>query len=208
MNRSIIFTTAFFLVGIFVALGWWYNGAQISQAESKNLALLNDSNSISLGSPDAKVVLVEFFDPACGTCAQFAPLVKELIKKHDPNLRLVLRYTPFHENVESVVYMLEATRAQDKYWESLDAILAYQSSWVLNHVAYPGRVWPILESVGVDIVALKTQMKEPSIKAKIAKDMEDAMALGVKKTPSFYVNGVALQRFGYEPLVDLIQKAL
>jgi protein-disulfide isomerase len=208
MNRSIVFTTAFFLIGIFAALGWWYNNSGPSSSESKNLIYLEDDLAPSFGNLGAKVVLVEFFDPACGTCAQFAPLVKELIKKHEPNLRLVLRYTPFHENVMPVVYMLEATRAQDKYWESLEAILTYQSSWVSNHVAYPGRVWPILESVGVDVEALKLQMKQPAIKAKIEKDMKDAQALGVQKTPSFYVNGVELKKFGYEPLVQLIESAL
>lgn len=208
MNRSVIFATTLFLVAAFVALAWWYDASKVSQNQSKNLSHLEDSLAPTMGNPDAKVVLVEFFDPACGTCAQFGPLVKDLVKKHDPNLRLVLRYTPFHENVAPVVYMLEATRSQGKYWESLDAILTYQSSWVFNHVAYPSRVWPILEQAGVDIEALKIEMKNPAIEAKIAKDMEDAKALGVTKTPSFYVNGVALERFGYEPLVDLIESAL
>jgi protein-disulfide isomerase len=60
----------------------------------------------------------------------------------------------------------------------------------------------------VDVEALKLQMKQPAIKAKIEKDMKDAQALGVQKTPSFYVNGVELKKFGYEPLVQLIESAL
>ena len=208
MNRSVIFSTAIFVIAIFFALGAWYNASQPAPQVSQNLSYLKDDSSPSFGNKDAKVVLTEFFDPACGTCAQFGPLVKDLVKKHDPDLRLVLRYTPFHENVTPVVYMLEATRAQGKYWEALEAILLHQSSWVYNHVAYPGRVWPILEQVGVDIEALKTQMKEPRITEKIKKDMEDAKALGVTKTPSFFVNGQALEKFGYEPLVELIESAL
>lgn len=208
MNRSIIISTLFILAGLFLALSWWYNGANSFSNQSKNLAYLEDASAPTLGDANAKAVLVEFFDPACGTCAQFAPLVKDLIKKYDPNLRLILRYAPFHENVEPVVYMLEATRAQGKFWEALDAVLKSQSFWVVNHVAQPARVWAVLEKAGVDLEALKIQMKNPEIKARIEKDKKDAMILKVMKTPSFYVNGVALERFGYEPLVELIESAL
>lgn len=208
MNRSVVFSTLVFLVAIFVALSSWYSASQNSQNVGQNLIYLEDKQAPSLGSANAKAVLVEFFDPACGTCAQFGPLVKDLLKKHEPNLRLVLRYAPFHENSAQVLYMLEATRAQDKYWESLEAIFLYQSSWVSNHVAYPSRVWPILEQIGVDIEALKDEMKKPHVKARVAKDLEDAKKLGVTKTPSFFVNGKALEKFGYEPLVDLIESAL
>ncbi|NLC27978.1 MAG: thioredoxin domain-containing protein, partial [Campylobacteraceae bacterium] len=171
-------------------------------------SILDTPHSPNLGSKSAKVVLVEFFDPACETCAQFAPLVKKLVEKHNPNLRLVLRYATFHENSHAVVKMLEATRAQGKYWEALEAVLAYQHTWTVNHVAYPSRVWSILEHAGVDVEALKVQMKNPDIEANIAKDIEDAKASGATKTPSFFVNGKPLEQFGYEPLIKLIESAL
>ncbi|NLM99387.1 MAG: thioredoxin domain-containing protein, partial [Campylobacteraceae bacterium] len=69
-------------------------------------------------------------------------------------------------------------------------------------------VWPILEYVGIDIVALKEQMKDPKIEELIEKDIEDAKALGATKTPSFFVNGKPLESFGYEQLVKLIESEL
>jgi protein-disulfide isomerase len=42
----------------------------------------------------------------------------------------------------------------------------------------------------------------------IAQDLDDAKALSVNKTPSFFVNGQPLLNFGYEPLKAMIDKAL
>ncbi|MCK9257190.1 MAG: DsbA family protein [Sulfurospirillaceae bacterium] len=204
-NKNILIISVIFtlLIALFFAGTKWFN-APVSKDSSRLISL----NSLSYGNPKAKVTIVEFFDPACETCALFSPLVKELVKKHEPNLRVILRYAPFHENSISVVRMLEATRAQGKYFEALEAVFNYQRAWTINHVVYPAKVWPILEYVGVDIVALKEQMKDPKIEELIEKDIEDAKALGATKTPSFFVNGKPLESFGYEQLVKLIESEL
>jgi thiol-disulfide isomerase/thioredoxin len=48
--------------------------------------------SRGMGPADARVVLVEFFDPACETCRAFAPYLKALLAEHRNRVRLVLRY--------------------------------------------------------------------------------------------------------------------
>ena len=47
--------------------------------------------SVSRGPADARVVLVEFFDPACETCREYDAYVKELVAAHPGEVRLVLR---------------------------------------------------------------------------------------------------------------------
>ena len=44
-------------------------------------SLFQRDYSFVIGNEDAKVQLVEFFDPACETCALFHPHVKEIMKK-------------------------------------------------------------------------------------------------------------------------------
>ena len=73
--------------------------------------------SVTLGSPDAKVTLVEFFDPACETCRVFSPLVKDIIAKYPGKIQLILRYAPFHQGADYFVRILEASRNQNMYWE-------------------------------------------------------------------------------------------
>ena len=82
----------------------------------------------------------------------------------------------------------------------------HQDAWAKNHVVYPERAWGFVESVGVDIMALKDEMKKPYILENMMKDINDIESLGVNKTPSFFVNGKPLERFGYEPLVELIEE--
>jgi protein-disulfide isomerase len=208
-QRLLLVVSAAVLVGAFIVGAKFYNqnteAPKMSESQKERLV---PAHAQTLGNPDANVVLVEFFDPACATCAQFSPLTKELVRKHDGQLKLVLRYAPFHENSKAVVAMLEASKAQGKFWEALTVLFEYQSSWVYNHKVYPERAWKILESVGIDVEALNQEMRSSRVQEVIAKDVADAKALGIAKTPSFFVNGAPLQEFGYEPLVDLIESAL
>ncbi|MBE0496429.1 MAG: thioredoxin domain-containing protein [Campylobacterales bacterium] len=205
-QRIVVVLSVVLLVGGFIFGAKQYQASQKTPAMTKEeQTRLMPSYAPTLGPSDAKVTLVEFFDPACGTCAQFSPLTKALVKEYDGKLRLVLRYAPFHEGSEAVVQMIEAAKAQGKYWEALSALLAEQATWVFNHRVYPERAWPVLERAGVDIEALKLAMQDPQIQAIITQDIADAKALGVTKTPSFFVNGTPLERFGYDPLVKLIK---
>ena len=165
-------------------------------------------HSPSLGEPNAKVHIVEFFDPACGTCRDFYPFVKGLMDAHPGRIRLSVRYAPFHRGSDEVVKMLEAARRQGKYWPALEAILAAQPRWVVNHTARPELAWPALEGLGLDLGRLRADMNSPELARIIRQDLEDAVKLGVDKTPEFFVNGRPMPRFGYDELRTLVERAL
>lgn len=165
-------------------------------------------HSPTLGNQDAAVVIVEFLDPACETCSRFYPWVKELMAAHPGQIRLVLRYTPFHEGSDKVVAVLEAARKQGKFWPALEALLASQAEWTENHVARVDLVWPRLEGIGLNLEQVKTDMNAPEIAAVIAQDLADAQTLNVSKTPDFFVNGRPLPSFGFSQLQSLVEEAL
>ncbi|MNF05103.1 hypothetical protein D3C80_2047610 [compost metagenome] len=48
-------------------------------------------------------------------------------------------------------------------------------------------------------------MRTPSVDAVLEVDMQDVKALGIRGTPTFFVNGHALDKFGPEPLSDLVR---
>lgn len=212
MKRKTLFTLA--LVGFFIAFivaTLIYNverDDQATQLASANQAALLRMHSPSLGPQDAPVVIVEFIDPACETCAAFYPMVKQLLAANPQKVRLVLRYAPFHKGSDQVVAALEAARKQGKLWPALEALLANQGAWVQNHAAQPGRIWPLLEQAGVDLQRLRSDMAAPEITSVIEQDLLDAQTLGVRKTPDFFVNGRPLPSFGYEPLKELVDQAL
>jgi protein-disulfide isomerase len=166
------------------------------------------AHSPLLGSADAPVVIVEFFDPACETCAAFYPIVKQIRAGNPDSIAVVLRYAPFHKGSAKVVAALEAARKQDKYWPALEALLKTQSDWAANHEAHLDRVWPHLKKAGLDVASLQADMADPAIARVISQDLSDAQAFRVGKTPEFFVNGKPLQRFGQEQLKALVASEL
>jgi protein-disulfide isomerase len=212
MNRKTLFVTAaILLLTVFVVGTLLYNVEKVEESGNQppvNAAALVRFHSPALGSPDAKVHIVEFLDPACETCAAFYPFVKKLMAANPERIRLSIRYAPFHKGSEEVVKALEAARKQGRYWEALEALLASQSQWTQNHTAQVGLVWQPLERAGVDIARAKADMQAPEIGRLIAQDLEDVRTLNVNKTPEFYVNGRPLPSFGHEQLRNLVNEEL
>ena len=171
-------------------------------------AALASEHSPTLGDADAKVHIVEFLDPACGTCALFYPMVKGWMAEVPGDIRLTIRHLPFHDGVDYVVKILEASRNQDKYWETLETLLATQQQWVQNHVVQPERVLPAIASVGLDVEQLEADMNSPEVLQRMEKDLADSKALKVVATPEYFVNGRQLPSFGQEQLANLVREEL
>jgi len=161
-----------------------------------------------LGRPDAKVTIVEFIDPACGTCAALYPAVKEMLAQHPENLRLVLRYAPYHPGVDQVIALVEAARRQDRLWPALEALLATQERWTPNHRPDVEQARRVLAGIDLDMARLAKDAADPAIAALIAQDAADARLLGVEKTPEFFVNGRPLPSFGLKQLATLVEDEL
>ena len=182
---------------------------QASQAgDQAREAALASEHAPSVGDPGAKVHIVEFLDPACGTCAMFYPMVKGWMAEVPGQIRLSIRHVPFHDGVEYVVKVLEASRNQDKYWETLETLLASQREWVHNHVVQQERVLPAIAAVGLDIARLEADMNSPEVQARMDKDLQDSKVLKVVATPEYFVNGRPLPSFGQEQLANLVREEL
>ena len=198
------------ILGFIVATSY-YKEQQIEKygfMAEQNAELFVRDHSPTLGSEDAKVFLVEFMDPACETCAAFAPFVKKIMDANPGKIKLVLRYAPFHEGADNFVKIVEAARMQGKYWETLDIMFKSQNIWASHHNWQPEKLWQFLPQVGLDIERLKKDMNDPAIAKIIEQDMADVKALNVQKTPGYFVNGKPLQTFGYKQLLHLIQTEL
>ena len=211
-NKSIIILSSIVtLVGIFFAGIKYYQSIQNEELEAlskKEFLKFVPDYAPKLGPERPKVYLVEFLDPECESCREFYPYVKMLLKENEGQIQLVVRYAPFHGNSRFVIRILEASRKQGKYWEVLENLFQYQPLWGSHHDPKPDLVWKYLPETGVDIEKIKKDMLDPAIDEMIASEVSDAENLGVRGTPTFFVNGKMLQVFGYEPLRELIQKEL
>ncbi|MGK2905792.1 MAG: DsbA family protein [Desulfuromonadales bacterium] len=211
MKYLLVGFTCLVLVLAFVFGSSYYKGQQAEKLgfmAEKNAELFVRDHSPTLGSDDAKVFIVEFMDPACETCAAFAPFVKQIMAANPGKIKLVIRYAPFHDGADNFVKILEAGRMQGKYWETLDVMFKTQGVWASHHSYQPQRLWELLPQAGLDIERIKKDMNDPAIAKIIEQDMADVKTLNVQKTPGYFVNGKPLQVFGYKQLHQLIQSEL
>ncbi len=177
------------------------------EATARQAALASE-HSPTLGDPGAKVHMVEFLDPACGTCALFFPMVKQWMAEVPGEIRLSVRHIAFHSGSDYAVRILEASRKQDKYWQTLEALLASQRQWVQNHVVQPDRIGPAIAGVGLNMEQLMADMNTVQVTQRIEQDKKDSIFLKVSATPEYFVNGRPLPSFGQQQLANLLREEL
>jgi protein-disulfide isomerase len=176
--------------------------------DAARTAALASLQSPTLGETTAKVHIVEFLDPACETCAAFYPLVKQVLAQNPGKIRLSVRHVALHEGSDYVVRLLEASRLQDKYWETLETLLATQSLWTVHHTVYPDRALQAVGNLGLDLERLQADMNSAEVVERAQRDRADAMALKVTATPEYFVNGRQMPSFGEQQLMTLIGEEL
>lgn len=199
------------LVGIFVM------GMKIyKKSETKRLGFLTKENSDAfvrdysprLGSPDAPVYVVEFLDPECESCREFYPHTKRLLKQYEGKIQLVVRYAPFHGNSKFAIKILEAAKKQNKYWETLEVLFKYQPEWGSHHHPQPELIWNRIGEAGVDVDQIRKDLDDPATDKMIEQEILDGQKLQVRGTPSFFVNGKAVESFSYEGLESAVVEAM
>jgi protein-disulfide isomerase len=181
------------------------SGGPVSDA---TLVTLDRPHAASLGEADAPVVIVEFLDPACETCAVFYPAVKDMMAANPGRIRLVLRWAPFHNGAPDVVALLEAARKQGQFFPALERLLGTQSQWAINHTADVNLAWQQLGGLGLDRDRILADMASPEVQQLIQQDVADATANNVQATPEYFVNGRPLPTWGWEQLVALVDEEL
>lgn len=171
-------------------------------------AIAERAGAATKGPDNAKVTIVEFFDPACETCRDFLPMVTSLINKYPGKVRVMLRYAPLHPGSDQVVKMLEAAHLQGKFWPALELLFDTQNRWTANHTSQPMRAINILNSLDLDQDLLASDMNSEKVNQTIMKDIQDSQAMGVRATPEFFVNGNPLPSWGFEQLSELVDKTV
>jgi protein-disulfide isomerase len=180
-----------------------------------NGALLVRPDSPTIGPADAKVTLVEFYDPECETCAEFGPIVKRIVKDYNGRMRYVARFMPLHPNSLTAANFISAAGEQGKYWEAMELLFEKQPEWGTKHGANAGPPADInalfkqyAAELGLDINKMNVAFAENKYKAKTERDKKDGETPGVRQTPTLFVNGRKLARLYESDLKALIDEEM
>ena len=139
------------------------------------------------GKKDAPVTIVEFVDFECPYCARFHPPMVEAAKAYPGKVNYIIKNFPlnFHKNAMSSAKAAFAAGEQGKYSEMADALLLNGKS--LSEEKYE----ELAKSLGLDVDKFLKDYKEKDAQWEdyIKKDMALGAKVGVRGTPSFYING-------------------
>ncbi len=187
-----------------------------SGAPALNPEVLIRPDSPTFGPANAPVAIVEFVDPECESCAAFAPVLKKMVTQYDGKTKLVIRYMPLHPNSVSAANMLEAAAEQGKFWEAKELLFERQPEWGERHgppTGEPPPNVPVLfekyaKQLGLDVEKVNAAIKENKYQTKIDRDKRDGQSLGVRQTPTIFVNGRKLLNFSEAGLKALVESEI
>ncbi|VVB54992.1 Thioredoxin [uncultured archaeon] len=160
-------------------------------------------NSPVLGSPTAKVTIIEFSDFQCPYCGKFFTDTYPSIKKDYVDTGKVkiafknLPLTSLHANAEKAAEASECANEQGKFWEYHDKLFANQNALDIASLK------KYATDLGLDAAKFNDCLDTAKYASTVQKDTADAEAVGVSGTPSFFVGDTALS--GAQPYANFKQ---
>lgn len=189
------------LMGVVVAAGLlWYavfslnKPAPAAPQPAANAQLVRE-DSHRLTSPAVeKAQLVEFLDFECESCRAAHPLVEELKEEYGDRITFVNRYFPLpgHRNSGTAALAVEASAQQGKYREMTAKLFETQTEWGGKQDSQAPVFRGYAEELGLDLARYDAAVGDEKTRERIRKDVVDGTALGVKGTPTFFLNGKKL----------------
>ena len=165
--------------------------AQARQAPPpEDFATVHDipvAHSTVIGDKKAKITITEFVDFECPFCSRFHTPLKEVVAKYPGKVNYMIKNFPlgFHKNARSAAKASFAAGEQGKYSEMADLLLENKKS--LGEEKYKELAGQL--GLDVDKFLKDYKGKDAQWEEYIRKDMVLGSKVGVRGTPSFYING-------------------
>ena len=154
----------------------------------------------SLGPEDAKIVIVEFSDYQCPYCRTFhLETFQSLLEAYPGQIRFVYRNLPLttiHPEAFAAAVAAQCAREQDAFWQYHDKLFG---SELLGEQVYQSYA----SELGLDVEAFSECTTSGRYDEFLRSDLEFAINLGVRSTPTFFINGIAI--VGAQPLASFQQ---
>lgn len=148
-------------------------------------SLTRSSNPI-LGPVDAPVQIIEFSDFECPFCQQSYSAIRTLALRYPDKVRVVYRHFPvasIHPNAVAAAEAAQCAAAQGKFWPFHDRLFQNQSAMEkIDLIRYASQV-------GLNDQQFLTCIETREQQAIVAEDLADGVRLGVRGTPTWFING-------------------
>ena len=171
------------------------------EADNKVWDIPDEDSPVFGNTKNPKLTIVEFTEFQCPYCSRIAPVMKELNEKYPDKIKFVYKHFPlsFHSNAKAAAASAIAAQKQGKFWEYRYALAPHSRE--LSDSTYLA----IAKEIGLDVAKFQKDMVlDSAMEARIDKDFQLGVKVGVQGTPNFYINGKRQDRFS----PDLVEKML
>lgn len=148
------------------------------------------------GSTENTILLVEYGDFQCPSCAAANPNILALTEEYSDSVTFIFRNFPLtsiHPNAKAAAAVAEAAGLQGKYWEMHNNLYDLQNQWSsLSASERTSQFQQYAEGLGLDIDQFNNDLSSANVNQKIAFDMAVGKQANVSATPTFYLNGEKL----------------
>lgn len=168
------------------------------------------NSDIQVGSPSAKVTLVEYADFQCPACAAYGKLIKQLLSERGDKILYAYRNFPLpqHQNAKVAAYAAYASHLQGKFMDMDSLLYENQKDWTA--LGDPSNTFKdYAKKIGLDMTQFEKDFNADSTR-KFVEDQQNAgYKLGIASTPTFFINGKQIDSpTNYEEFRKLIDDAL
>lgn len=147
------------------------------------------------GPADAPITIVEFSDYQCPFCRRWHDEVAQALYAAYPNqIRLVYRNLPLtsiHPDALSAAEAALCAGDQNSYWEYHDKLFGGETLGKSTYLQYA-------QELSLDLNTFEACLDNRTHQAAVEADSDFAVNLGVRSTPTFFINGLAI--VGAQPL--------
>ncbi len=166
-------------------------GVVIVPKDAKKPVLPGDATALkmggapTLGPADAKVEVIEFAEFQCPYCMKNSTVLKDLVAEYPGQVRAGFKHHPLtkHRMAVNAGKAAWAAQQQGKFWEMHDAL--FSSRGKLDPDVMRGHA----EAIGLDMAQFDKDYQSQAALDAVFLDRRTGRGMGVKGTPSFYVNG-------------------
>jgi protein-disulfide isomerase len=153
--------------------------------DASKVKTLSVDGSPSLGPPDAPVTIVEWADFECPFCRLVYPLLEDVVKRFDGQVRLVYKFYPLgsHPHGEIAARAAVAAMNQGKFWEMHHTLFDNQERLEQADLERYAK------ELRLDVVKFRKDLTSDETSARIEKDKQQAEGVGLEGTPMIFING-------------------
>jgi protein-disulfide isomerase len=156
---------------------------------------VKSEGSYAIGPEDAPITIIEFSDYQCPFCRRWHQEVYQpLLAAYPGKIRLVYRHLPLtsiHPDAFPAAEAVMCAGEQNAYWQYHEKLFA---SELLGTEVYK----QYAQDLGLDMKTFEACINDHKYQQAIQADSDFAVNLGVRSTPTFFINGLAI--VGAQPL--------